>query len=179
MRFTSMTRRNRRRALGALLLTMAVGAVAPAAQADAAYVIKPRHSGKCLDVAGESKLDGARLIQWHCLDNHYNQQFSFVPTDSGYVQIVARHSGKCLDVKDASTASYTPIWQWTCHVGFWPHQQFLLRSTGDGYYNIIARHSGSALDVQNVDTADGAPVIQHGITGVGGANQQFSIQWVP
>jgi hypothetical protein len=49
----------RKRALGALLLIMTVGAVAPPAQADAAYEITPRHSGKCLDVQGASTASGA------------------------------------------------------------------------------------------------------------------------
>lgn len=177
MRFINMTRRNRTRALGALLLTMAVGVIAPTAQANAAYEIKPRHSNKCVDVAGQSTGNGARLIQWTC-NGQRNQQFSFVHTDSGYYQIVAAHSGKCLDVKDGSVADYAPVWQWSCHVPPAKHQQFLLRDAGNGYYNLVPRHiGGKCLDIERASTADGAAVIQHGCTGFGGANQQFSLHW--
>ena len=181
MRFTNITRRTRSRALGALVLAIGVGAVAPAAQADAAFVIKPRHSlanNMCLDVEGASKLDGARLIQWTCL-NQSNQRFNLQATDSGYQKIVGVGSGKCLDVKDGGTADYTPVQQWGCHANAY-HQQFLLRSTGDGFFNIVPRHvAGKCLDIQGFSQLRGAALIMHSCQGVGGPNQQFSFQWVP
>jgi hypothetical protein len=181
MRFTNLTRRTRTRALGALLLTMAVGVIAPAAQADAAYVIKPRHSmanNMCLDVQGGSQLDGARLIQWGC-NNQANQRFNLVATDSGYFKIIGQGSGKCVDVKDGGTADFTPVQQWGCHVNAY-HQQFLVRPTGDGYYNIVPRHvTGKCLDILGFSPSAGTPLILHGCRGAGGSNQQFSFQWVP
>ncbi len=138
MRFIIPSRRNRNRALGALLLTVATGAVAPVAQADAAYEIKPRHSGKCLDVAYASQWNGANVGQYSC-NGGYNQQFSLQYVDSGYYKIVARHSGKCLDVEYGSRGDGANIQQWTCGVG--------LRYIDSGYYQLSARHSFACADV--------------------------------
>ncbi|HWI08802.1 MAG TPA: RICIN domain-containing protein [Solirubrobacteraceae bacterium] len=172
MRSISLTRRNRKRALSAVLLAMAAAAVAPAAQADAAYEIKPRHSGKCLDVAWASQWNGANVGQWSC-NGGYNQQFSLQYTDSDYYgkyyKIVARHSGKCLDVEYGSRGDGANIQQYTCGAGY--NQQFRLRYIDSGYYQLIARHSFACVDVAWASTWDGANVHQWGCNG--GGNQQF------
>lgn len=175
MRFINKTRRNARRALGAVLLAMAAGVVAPAAaQAQAYYEIKPRHSDKCLDVAFGGQWDGFNVQQWSC-NGQYNQQFSLHYTDSGYYTIRARHSGKCLDVKDWSGADHANIHQWTCHGG--ANQQFYLRYLNNGYYKFVARHSGKCIDVENRGYGDGTNVIQYtchnGNWWVDDHNQQF------
>ncbi|MGG8407032.1 RICIN domain-containing protein [Streptomyces sp. 12297] len=42
------------------------------------YNIIAQHSGKCLDVAGASHLNGANVFQWTCLgDDQLNQRWSF------------------------------------------------------------------------------------------------------
>jgi uncharacterized membrane protein len=178
MRFINMTRRNAKRALGALLMAMAVGAVAPAAQADAAYEIKPRHSGKCLDVAYGGQWDGFNVQQWSC-NGQFNQQFNLEYSGSGYYRIVARHSGKCLDVAYGSTGDYANIQQWTCNGG--SNQQFSLRDLNNGYYKLVARHSGKCIDVENRGTGDGTNVIQYtchsGNWWVDDYNQQFRFAW--
>jgi len=170
MRFINATRRNGKRAFGALLLAMAVGAVAPAAQADAAYEIKPRHSGKCLDVEYAGQWNGAGLIQYTC-NGGYNQQFSFHYTDSGYYKIIARHTDKCLDVRDWGGAG-ARVQQNYCYGS--ANQQFRLRYAGDGY-ELVARHSGLCVDVAWGWTADWTPVNTWYCNG--GANQRFSLQW--
>ena len=45
---------------------------------DGTYEIIAKHSGKCLDVSGVSKEDGAAIQQWTCL-NQPNQKWSFIP----------------------------------------------------------------------------------------------------
>ena len=45
---------------------------------DGYYTINPLHSGKCLDVSGNSTADGARIIQYTCLGDD-NQKWSLNP----------------------------------------------------------------------------------------------------
>ncbi|MBK8972122.1 MAG: RICIN domain-containing protein [Hahellaceae bacterium] len=84
--------------------------------ASPAYIIKARHSGKCLDVAGGSKSNGAEIIQWSCHKGD-NQRFRVYDAGGGYWQIQAKHSGMCLDVWGASTASGAQVRQGNCHSG--------------------------------------------------------------
>ena len=65
--------------------------------AEAAYVPKAQHSGKCLDVDGWSTANGAPIQTWAC---HYgdNQRFRIYDAGEGYIQIRPKHSNRCLDV---------------------------------------------------------------------------------
>ena len=172
MRIANITRRNGKRALGALLLTMAAGAVAPAAQADAAWVeIRPQHSNKCLDVAFGGQWEGFNVQQYSC-NGQYNQHFEFRPTNIyGYYTIVARHSGKCMDVAWGSYTDGANIEQWSCHGA--SNQQFQRRYVGNGYYELRPRHSNKCLDVEWWATWDTANVQQWSCNG--GANQRFRV----
>lgn len=172
MRFIRSTRRGR--ALGLLLLSVAAGAVAPAAQADAAYEIKPRHtSNQCLDVPHSDLADGRGLIQWGC-NNQPNQRFSLVTTHDGYWKIVAVHSNKCLSVRGASTANGANIEQSSCIEGA-AHQRFSLIGFGGGYYSIAVKHSGKCFDIAGANQSPGTKLQQWGCHY--GANQQFLFIW--
>ena len=140
------------------------------------YTVTARHSGKCLDVSGNSTGDGAWMQQWTCA-GATNQNFQFVPVaGTSYYQIIARNSGKCMDVQNNSTSDGALIQQWTCGTG--TNQQFTLQVVaGTSYINIIARSSGKCFDVQNVSTSDGA-WIQQWTCGTG-TNQQWSRTVVP
>ncbi|MFF3247740.1 RICIN domain-containing protein [Streptomyces sp. NPDC002870] len=66
-----------------------------------AYVIA-EHSGKCMDVQGGSKANGAKFIQWDC-NGRNNQTFRVRTNLTGYVALKPRHAGKkCLDIPGAS-----------------------------------------------------------------------------
>ena len=82
-----------------------------------------RHSGKCLDVSGESTEDGASVIQWQC-HSGANQQWRVEAVTGGH-RLVARHSGKCLDVTGWSLDDGASIIQWQCHGG--ANQTWLVR----------------------------------------------------
>jgi hypothetical protein len=112
------------------------------------YKIVARHSGKCLDVSGWSKADGAQVFQWDC-HGGANQLWDFVDIGSpkscprgpevcledvvGYL-IVSKHSGKCLDVGNADFPSPPRqgfgLQQWTCArdtgVPWWINQAWRL-----------------------------------------------------
>jgi GH25 family lysozyme M1 (1,4-beta-N-acetylmuramidase) len=66
--------------------------------------------GKCLDVAGESRSNGARLQLWTCASGDGGQQWQ-AGTDG---ELVNPQSGKCLDVAVSSAANGTRPVLWTC-----------------------------------------------------------------
>ncbi|MFE2558312.1 RICIN domain-containing protein [Streptomyces sp. NPDC059352] len=116
-----------------------------------------RSSGKCLDVAGGSIIDGAAAIQWSC-GSQLNQQFTVSDQGNGYVKLINRNSGKCLDVADSSTADGAAAIQWSC--GSQLNQQWTLRDVGSGYRQLVSRSSGKCLDIADGSTADEAAIIQ-------------------
>ncbi|MGW2809968.1 RICIN domain-containing protein [Streptomyces sp. NPDC001450] len=96
------------------------------------YKIVARHSGKCLDVSGWSKADGAKVIQWDC-HGGANQRWEFVdigdpkscpPGSGGCAEnalgylIVSKNSGKCLDAGNGDFPSPprlgAGLQQWAC-----------------------------------------------------------------
>lgn len=87
------------------------------------FEIKALHSGKCLDVRGESLQDNAALVQFDC-NGQYNQQFSFEPTSDGFYAIKARHSGKCLEVRGERIEDSARLVQRSCNNEY--NQQFAI-----------------------------------------------------
>ena len=138
------------------------------------YEIVARHSGKCLDVEGESMASGARVIQFVC-GGWPNQQWQVIPVGGGYSKIVARHSGKVLDVQWAGLANGTPVWQWEENGS--AAQQWAIIDVGGGYNKIVARHSGRVLDVQWAGLDNNTPVWQWEENGSGA--QQWLLRPVP
>lgn len=128
------------------------------------------HSGKCLDVTGNSVANGAKIQQWTC-SNSDNKRFTLRDVGSGQYQLVAVSSGKCLDVSGVSTSNGAVVHQWTCGGG--ANQRWYIQSKGNGQYALQAAHSGKCLDVTGVSTANGA-VLQQWSCGTG-ANQRFML----
>ena len=107
-------------------LALVPGSAATAATIDPAayYQIVSRHSGKALDIAGQSTADGAGVVQWTRI-NGASQQFQFVDSGGGYYRLRARHSGKVIDVANRSTADGANLVQWADNGG--TNQQFPCR----------------------------------------------------
>ena len=152
----------------------AVAAPTPAAAAtidpNIWYEIISRHSGKAVEVAGNSTADGAMVQQW-TRHGGANEQFRFVESGGGYYRIMARHSGKVLDVFEWNPANGAEIRQWPDLNG--SNQQFQILDSPDGHVRFRNRFSGKVLDVWEWSTADGGRISQ--FTDTGGANQQFRL----
>jgi Ricin-type beta-trefoil lectin domain-like len=147
-----------------ILLLMALGAAIPAAaqtqqegvkenpatpgvvaqERTFTAIIKVKHSGKCIDVWGNSSGDGAPVYQWPCHGGN-NQKWDFVPTGTGYHTIRAVHSGKCMDINGAYKNFGIVVWQWGCHGG--DNQEFKVTADVPGYYKLSPKHSGLCLDI--------------------------------
>jgi hypothetical protein len=131
--------------------------------------LRPRHSGRCLDVVSQSTADGANLVQYGC-NNGGNQHWQVLDLGTGYHQLVARHSNRCLTVPSGSTADGVQVQQFACQPGR-TDQQWQLVDAGSGYHRLVARHSGKCLDVAGHSTADSTRVIQYACGT--GTNQQW------
>ena len=77
------------------------------------YSIRPVHSAKSIDVAGNSTADGANVHQW-AYGGGNNQKFTIVDAGSGQYNIKPVHSGKCVEVAGNSTADGANVQQWGC-----------------------------------------------------------------
>lgn len=141
--------------LGLLLVAMY-----PAAHADnctaspvngATYQIINYSSGKAVDVAGKSEVDGANVLSW--TDNGgTNQQFTLSDVGSGYWRIKAVHSDKVLTVENNSSSNGGNIVQDTDADA--ENQQWQLNQVSSGAYSIVARSSDKALTVAGGSNGD-------------------------
>ncbi|WP_432921355.1 ThuA domain-containing protein [Microbispora sp. CA-135349] len=68
-----------------------------------AYQVNSAVSGLCLDINGNSKADGAALIQWTC-SNADNQRFGFTPVSSPGVPLTVTASSRCV-----GTSAYVAV----------------------------------------------------------------------
>jgi hypothetical protein len=129
-----------------------------------------KHSGRCMDVYGASRDNGAAIIQWDC-HNGDNQAWSLVPVGNDYYKLIAKHSGKCLDVYGASRDNGARLIQWDCHGG---DNQLFRKEQFGSYYRLRAKHSNRCVDVYGAQRDNGARLIQWDCHG--GDNQLWSIQ---
>ncbi|HMF98523.1 MAG TPA: DUF1800 family protein [Vicinamibacterales bacterium] len=161
--------------LGLIFVATVSGSPPLDAAADLAgsYELVALHSGKCLDVSGQSTDDGAPVVQWTC-NGGLSQRWTLQPTDDGNVVLIAGHSGKALDVRGASLKDGAHVIQYTINGG--ANQEWLPQPVGDGYYTLTAHHSGEVLDVSAESMDDGGIVIQWPLHG--GANQEWLLRAV-
>jgi arabinan endo-1,5-alpha-L-arabinosidase len=117
-------------------------------------------SGKCMDVAGGSTADHARVQQFHC-QNGTNQIWIF----DAKGQIVSLSSDKCLDVPNGSMADHILLQQYTCDGG----TNQLWRATPRG--EIINLNSGKCVDLPNGNVADQVQLQQFSCNN--GSNQEW------
>ncbi|MEQ4300066.1 RICIN domain-containing protein [Plantactinospora sp. B6F1] len=132
------------------------------------YRITARHSGRVMDVVGNSTANNAEVKQYGW-NGGGNQKWEFQDAGGGYFRIVNQNSGKCLDVASGSTADGANIIQYTCGGG--TNQQWQWVATS-GYHQLRARHSGKCLDVVSGGTGDGTDITQY--TCGSGTNQQWT-----
>jgi hypothetical protein len=100
------------------------------------YVVKAVHSGKCLDITGNSTASGAAVEQWDC-NGQKNQQFKFIDVGSGWWEVRPQNSGtQCVDVYQASLVNGGVIDQWSCNTH--SSQHWKLVSLGSGKYQLQA-----------------------------------------
>jgi hypothetical protein len=142
---------------GALNFTLETPAPPLESQLTYARVIS-QFNGLCLDVAGGSREDNAKIIAWPCHTGN-NQRFA-AKTVGAAVQLIVAHSGKCVDVQNQSSMAGSFLVQNACSsVGSqlwrrdgqrWRNQQsnlcmdlFLPNGHATGDVGIWSCHAGS------------------------------------
>jgi len=122
------------------------------------YYLVARHSGKVLEVNGESTSADAG-IQQNMPTGKQNQHFKFDAAGDHLFAIRARQSSLVVDVYGATLDDGARIVQSGWHAG--SNQRFRLIDAGNGYYFIQAEHSGKFLDVLGWSQEAGGAIVQH------------------
>ncbi|MFI0481918.1 RICIN domain-containing protein [Actinomadura sp. 9N215] len=78
------------------------------------YQIYNSHNKLCLNVAGGSKANGAKIVQWPCNWKNQNSSWVWMKRAKGQLLFNAR-SRKCLSVANGSTRNGAALIQWTCN----------------------------------------------------------------
>ena len=140
------------------------------------YTVTNTNSGKCVDATGGGTANGTAVQQWTCGSGNTNQQWQFLPTDSGYYEIVSRNAPtEAWDVTGGASATGdgVPIQLWD-YVGG-TNQQWKPTLNANGSYTFTARNSGTeCLDVTGQSTADGTRLQQWTCT-AGDTAQSFTL----
>lgn len=111
--------------------------------------------GKCLDISGASKDDGANLQQWE--NNHTAaQNFEVVKHAEGYYTIKAMCSGKMLDVRHAEQTLGTNIHQWENNDS--QAQHWYIVPSVSGSFKLISECNLLAMDVSGRSPENGANI---------------------
>ena len=142
-------------------------AKANAAVAAGTYQVTAVSSGLCLDIAGGSTANGAKVQQQACTGSA-SQHFELRADTGGSYRLVDVASGKSLDVTDVSTANGAKIQQWS--TSSVDNQRFIVTASGSGVALKVVS-SGKCLDITDRSTSAGAALQQWDCAG--SANQQF------
>ncbi len=151
-----------------------VGESHSAAQTIPTYPVQviAKNSGKCLDVAGISKVEGTAVQQWTCWGGE-NQKWLFTDNGDGTFQITSSNSGMALSVAGDSPSAGGGIVQWPFSGS--GNQKWHLQSVGNGYYNLTADSTGMCLDVTGGPSATGDGVLVQQWTCWGADNQAWQL----
>ncbi|MEZ7126637.1 pectinesterase family protein [Nonomuraea sp. AD125B] len=170
------------RSAGVALLAAAAAVVfSPSPQARAAtpvaggvYQLKVTKSGKCLDVVGGSKDNGALMQQWSCSGDAW-QQFTVVSANSSGVFTLRNvNSGRCLDVPNGAATSGLRLQQWGCGDGLKSNQLWRFVASGSGTYQVVSDATGLCMSDEGASTASGAAIIQETCTA--NSNKQWAFE---
>lgn len=131
---------------------------------DGRYIIVNRNSGKVLEVAGGSSVEGANIQQGTNTGALY-QQWDVQPVvsrngagDFSYYELTAAHNGMVPDLYGSSLNDGGDIFAWENAQG--QNQQWYVEYVEDGWFYIRNRHSAKCMDVENSSSAEGADVHQ-------------------
>jgi hypothetical protein len=140
------------------------------------YTIVNQNSHQCLDDQGGGTTDGTSVVQYGCRAGKTNQEWQFVPTDSGYYQILSRNANLILEVigGEGATGDGVNVDLWDYVGGY--NQQWMPVPLGGGYYKLVARHSGKCLDVPYSSTTANTVLWQWECNGTGAQAYSLTAQ---
>ncbi|WP_158945764.1 RICIN domain-containing protein [Granulicella sp. S190] len=132
------------------------------------YTIVNVNSGLCVDAASFGTTNGTAVQQYTCGSGQTNQEWQFVPTDSGYFRLVSKGGASNEEVWDitggaGATGNGVPIQTYLWSQG--TNQQWMPVSLGNGNWKFVARNSGSCLDVPSASKANNVVLDQYACNG--------------
>lgn len=117
-------------------------------------------SGNVMDIDGESRADGAAVIEWPWSGAN-NQRWRLMPGYDGSFRLQSVHSGKVLDNPGTSLADGEPLDVWSD--GFSPNQWWRLVPADEGSYRLVNVASGHCLDIADGTISVGSRLVQRAI----------------
>jgi hypothetical protein len=129
-----------------------------------------KHSGLCLDVAGASMSDGAKINQYPC-GGGWNQGFVINPAGDGRYQIVNLQSKKCLEIPAGSVGVLGAQLQQSNCVPNASNQTWYIDDAGGDALALRSLANNNCIDIQGVALGANVPATTY--TCSGGANQMF------
>lgn len=113
-------------------------------------------SGRCLAIAGDSTVDGAKAHAWCYIAGNTSHQWDLIDAGSGWYKLRNVRSGKILEVQNWSTADDGRVQQWGDASG--TSQQWRLLPWGDYY---LRTDSGKYICAQGGGNSNGTSIIQY------------------
>jgi hypothetical protein len=145
------------------------------------YVIHP-FNNLCLDVPGDSRVDGVQVQQWSCIRPYPGNQkwlMTQVGVGQGVYEIRSWASLKCLDVQNGSASDLTPVEMWGCNSHNNQRWIPIPAANKPAFFNLVALHASKCLDVEFGSNAPGGKLIQYTCDTVNfPGNQVFSFERV-
>lgn len=150
-----------------VMLSLLLGVVPNAANAQVQYELRAMSSNKCAHVESASHENGGRISQWTCNANQRDQldtirrdffKWRKIGARGEWFQLQAVHSGKCAQVHKASRDNGASITQWDClnqDNVYWKQTP-----VGGDLYHIINKASGKCMHVHGGGNENGAPITQ-------------------
>ncbi len=128
---------------------------------DNVFYVRNFGSKKNIDVPGNSKVEGEKIIQWSKNEGE-NQKWQLIKADDNSYYIKSISSGLFLDVPGGSTQSGIEVIQWSFHGGV--NQKWIFKEEYDKKYKIISKVSGKHLQIKSNSASDGDKIIQTDLT---------------
>ena len=159
------------------------------------FTLVSQRTGMCLAVSAGSKADGARAVQWPCI-NGGDHIWRKVDRGGGWFSLQNMNSWKCLDLLNGKKPNGSPFGQWACNAKN-ANQLFTLikkqktakgptkyvppppvRGPGKqlvgGWKSLVVKHSNRCLDIAGAAKNNGGVVHQWGCHN--GPNQKWSME---
>lgn len=168
-------------AVGGLLAAMAPNAVSfagpgreEATQINRLTIRVASNPDQVVNVAGDSKENGAQLIQYP-LSNTLNELWEPEASLDGYYRFKSVSSGKCINVAGGGNDDGTPVIQYTCGIAANELWRFVQKGIG---YQLQVKSSGKCLNVKG-GVGSGNQLIQYTCTANGVPNDVWLPTWEP